>query len=287
MYTPKFEYFRAGSVDEAVNLLGEHQEAALLAGGHSLIPLMKLRQAAPGALIDIGRINALKGISNAGGTVRIGALTTHAEVASSKEVPSALSEAAGFVGDIQVRNKGTIGGNIAHADPAADIPPVLVALDAKVHAQGPNGSRTISASDFFKGFFETALEKNEVLTAIEVPPQGAGTGSGYANMENPASGYPMVGAAAVITLENGKCASASVVLGGLTPKPTKAPSVEAALVGKELNSENIATAAEAVQGDLNEDEILDDIHASAKYRKAMATVYVKRAVTKAVERAGG
>jgi len=284
MYPPNFDYYRANSIAEAVSLLGQHSGAKVLAGGHSLIPLLNLRLGNPGALIDIGRIGALKGISAGNGTVRIGALTTHATIAASDVVPQVLSEAAGMIGDPQVRNRGTIGGNISHADPASDLPTVLTALGATIHVTGAGGDRTIAATDFFTGILETALKEGEIVTSIEVPKTGSGTGSAYAKLSNPASRYAMVGAAAVLTVHGNKCTAAGVAVGGLTPKATKASSVEAALAGKTLNADTIAAAAEAVQNDLG-DEIMEDIHASAGYRKAMATVYVQRALTAAAGRA--
>jgi carbon-monoxide dehydrogenase medium subunit len=285
MYPPEFNYVRAGSVGEALSLLAQHDEAKLLAGGHSLLPLMKLRLADPGTLIDIGRIPELKGISKANGTVRIGALTTHADLAASSDVPGCLHDAENLVADIQVRNRGTIGGNVVHADPASDPPTVLTALNATFHITGGGGQRAVAAADFFTGVFETAVGDKEILTAIEIPDEAAGTGSAYAVMENPASGYAMVGAAAVVTMSGDRCSSASVAVGGLTPTAIRARSVEAALVGNVLDASTIAAAAGAVQNDLG-DVILGDMHASADYRRAMAPVYVKRAVTAAVERAG-
>jgi carbon-monoxide dehydrogenase medium subunit len=284
MYPPKFDYYRANSIAEAVSLLGQHGGAKVLAGGHSLIPAMNLRLDDPGVLIDIGRIGELKGISTGNGSVRIGALTTHATIATSADVPQVLSEAASMIGDPQVRNRGTIGGNIAHADPASDLPTVLTALGATFHITGAKGNRTVAATDFFKGLFETALAEGEIVTAIEVPVPGSGSGSAYAKLFNPASRYCMVGAAAVVTVKGNNCESASVAIGGLTVSATKAPSVEAALVGQKLDESTIAAAAEAVQNDLG-DDVIGDIHASADYRKAMASVYVKRAVTAAAERA--
>jgi carbon-monoxide dehydrogenase medium subunit len=285
MFSPSFDYVRAGSVQEAIQLLGERKDAKLLAGGHSLIPLMKLRQASPGTLVDIGRIAGLKGITRRDGTIRLGSLTTHAMVAASDGLPGALTDAAQIIADMQVRNRGTIGGNVSHADPASDLPTVFTALGATFRVAGPNGERAIPAMDFFKGLFETALAPNEILTAVEIPATGKGTGSAYAKMINPASGYAMVGAAAVVTAEAGKCTMASVAVGGLTPKATKAPSVASALVGQPLTAENIAAAAQAIVDDLG-DDLLGDLHASAEYRKAMAPVYVKRALKAAVARAG-
>jgi carbon-monoxide dehydrogenase medium subunit len=283
MYPPKFDYYRASSVEEAISLMQTHQ-GKFMAGGHSLIPVMNLRLADPGTVIDIGRIDGLKGISVSGGTVRIGALTTHAMVAASSDVPTVLSEAAGMIGDPQVRNRGTVGGNVSHADPASDLPTVFSALGATFHIHGPSGSRSVSADDFFVDLFMTALGDDELLVAVEVPAAN-GSGSGYAKLFNPASRYAMVGAAAIVSADNGVCASASVAVGGLTPKATKANSVGAALVGQALTDDNIAAAAAAVSNDLG-DDVLGDIHADADYRRAMAPVFVKRALMKAAERAG-
>lgn len=282
MYPPKFDYYRASTVDEALSLMQTHQ-GKFLAGGHSLIPVMNLRLADPGTVIDIGRIEALKGISVNGDTVRIGALTTHAMIAASSAVPKVLSEAAGMIGDPQVRNRGTVGGNISHADPASDLPTVFSALNATMHIQGAGGSRSVSADDFFVDLFMTALGEDELLVAVEVPAASA-AGSAYVKLFNPASRYAMVGAAAVVSVSNGVCSSASVAVGGLTPKATKASSVGAALTGQPLNADTIAAAAEEVGNDLG--EVLGDIHADAEYRRAMAPVYVKRALMKAAERAG-
>jgi carbon-monoxide dehydrogenase medium subunit len=284
MYPPKFDYYRANSIAEALSLMGQHSGAKVLAGGHSLIPAMNIRMADPGVLIDIGRIPELNGISTRNGSVRIGALTTHAAIAASDLVPQALSEAAGKIGDPQVRNRGTIGGNIAHADPGSDHPTVLMALDAKMHITSPDGDRTIDASDFFTGILETALQDGEIVTAIEVPMPAKGNGSAYAKLANPASRYAMVGAAASLTIENGKCTKAGVAVGGLTPSATNAASVEEALVGKTLYPDLIAEAAEAVQDDLG-DDILEDIYAGVEYRRSMATVFVKRALMEALDRA--
>jgi aerobic carbon-monoxide dehydrogenase medium subunit len=281
MYSANFDYVRANSLDEAVELLGKHSNARLIAGGHSLIPALKLRLDNPEVLIDIGRIGDLKGITSTTSRVHIGALTTHAEIAASDAVPAGLQDAAGMVGDPQVRNRGTIGGNVSHADPASDLPTILTALSAKFHLTGPNGSRTVAASDFFEGFFETVKGKDEVLLAVEVYTTG---GSAYEKMANPASGYCMVGAGAVVTVAGGKCATAGVAVGGLTPGPTRCPSVEAALVGNRLDADTIAAAAKAVENDLPAD-LIGDMHASEEYRRAMASVYVKRALTKAASRA--
>ena len=224
MFPAQITYHRAGSVAEAVQLLSNNEGAKLLAGGHSLLPLMKLRLAAPAVLVDIGRIEALKGISASGGGITIGALTTHAEIAGSDLVQQhapVLAEAAALVGDPAVRNRGTIGGSVSHADPASDQPTVLTALGATFNVTGPGGDRSIAAADFATGLLENALAENEVLTSISVPSVPSGAGSAYVKFPHPASRYAVVGAAAIVTVSGGTCSSASVVVGGVesTPAP--------------------------------------------------------------------
>jgi carbon-monoxide dehydrogenase medium subunit len=286
MYPPKFDYYRAGSVEEAISLLQEHAGARLLAGGHSLLPVMKLRLADPGTLIDIGRIEGLEGIGpRRDGSFKIGALTTHATVAASDMLPAVLTEAAGWIGDPQVRNRGTVGGNVAHADPASDLPTVFTALDATFDMTGPDGSRQVSAGDFFVDLFQTDLGDDEVLTGIQIGPQEGRTGSAYAKLFHPASRYAMVGVAAVVTMNNGNSESVRVAIGGLTPTARRLPSVEAALNGRAPNEATIRNAARAVDDDLGGD-LLGDLHASADYRRSVAPAFVSRALLKAVERAG-
>ena len=287
MFAAEFDYYRAGSIDEAQQLLRAHPGAKLLAGGHSLIPLMKMRLATPSAVIDIGRIGELKGISRKGASLRIGSLTTHAALASSPELASAcpiLAEAAAMVGDPQVRNVGTIGGNIAHADPASDLPAALLALDATIHAAGPKGARTIPITEFFQGMMTTALGPDEILTAIEVAPRSAGQGMAYVKFRHPASGYAVVGAAAVISIADGTVTAARVAIGGLLPAAVRCGAVERAIERQRVGAESVARAAAEVQGALN-DDVMGDIFASAEYRKAMAPVYVGRALTSAASRA--
>jgi aerobic carbon-monoxide dehydrogenase medium subunit len=287
MYSPDFNYYRAGSVAEASDLLKKNPGAKLLAGGHSLIPLLKFRLAAPPALIDIGRIAELKGVSVKGGTVRIGALTTHAELAASAELRDscpALAEAARHVGDPAVRNRGTIGGNVAHADPASDLPTVLAALDARFVISGGAGTTTVKASGFFKGMMTTALGEHDLLTAIEIPARQTGQGAAYVKFTHPASRYAVVGVAAAVTVSGGRCSSAAVAVGGLVPRPMRAPALEKALAGQTLSAETIANAARLAVQDLG-DDILGDIYASAEYRKAVLPVWVKRALTAAAGRA--
>jgi carbon-monoxide dehydrogenase medium subunit len=194
-----------------------------------------------------------------------------------------LAEAAAQIGDAQVRNYGTIGGNVAHADPASDLPTVLLALGARFIASGPKGQRTVEADDFFKGMMTTALADGEILTAIEVAARKPGEGMAYAKFTHPASRYAVVGAAAVVVVSGGACTAARVAVGGLTPTAVRAASVETALVGARVSPDAIARAANAVAGDVGGD-LLEDIFASAEYRRAMAAVYAKRALASAFER---
>jgi carbon-monoxide dehydrogenase medium subunit len=214
-------------------------------------------------------------------------LTTHAELASSERLKTAcplVAEAAAQIGDAQVRNCGTIGGNVAHADPASDLPTVLSALEARFTAIGPAGERTIRANEFFQGLMATALKEREILTAIEIDPRKPAEGMAYAKFTHPASRYAVVGAAAVVAVKDGACTAARVAIGGLVPAPTRAGSVETALVGARPTADTIGKAAQQVLTQLDGD-ILEDIYASAEYRKAMAVVFVKRALTAAFDRA--
>ena len=287
MYAPDFAYYRADSVAEIGRLLRKHPGARLLAGGHSLIPLLKLRLAAPPALIDIGRIAALKGISFADGRLRIGALTTHAQIAASSEVAAhapALAAAAGTIGDPAVRNRGTIGGNVAHADPASDLPTVLLALGASFTVAADDGERTIAAGEFFQGMMSTALGEHDVVTAVDVPAAPEGQGQAYEKFSHPASRYAVIGAAATVELRGDAVGRVATAVGGLTPAALRAGSVEQALSGQAPSADAIARAAAAVSNDLG-DDLLGDVYASAEYRRAMAPVCVKRALTAALKRA--
>lgn len=288
MYAAPFDYHRARSIAEAQQLMAAHPGAKLLAGGHSLIPLMKLRLAAPATLIDIGRIPELRGVATAGDGLRIGALTTHAELAASAAVrraAPALAEAAGLVGDPAVRNRGTIGGNVAHADPASDLPTVLVALDATLVAVGPRGERTIAAREFFNGLMTTALADDEILSTIVVPAAAQGQGSAYVKFAHPASRYAVVGAAAALTVDRGRATAVCVAVGGLVPFARRAARVEQRLLNQQPTESAISSAASQVLDDLGGD-VSGDLFASAEYRRAVAPVYVKRALSAAVARAG-
>ena len=289
MFPASFGYQAARSVEEALELLTKYgEDAKLLAGGHSLIPAMKLRLAAPRYLIDIGRVPGLSGVRVDGETLAIGALTVHADVASSDLVRQrlpGLAEAAAVIGDVQVRNRGTIGGSVAHADPAADLPVILTALNAAFVLQSPSGRRTVPADDFFVDFFTAALKPNEVLTEIRVPLPPSGAGTAYAKLGHPASGYVVVSAGVLINRQpSGRCASARVAIGGMGSRPFRAAATEAALQGQALTPEVIAAAAAKAAEGTDPD---GDTYASADYKRHMATVYARRAIEAAVERATG
>lgn len=287
MFAADFEYRKAGSIAEAVQLLADNPGAKLLAGGHSLIPLMRFRLARPEVVIDIGGIANMRGITESGDTINIGALTTHAEIANSAEVQRAnglLAEAAGGIGDPAVRNRGTIGGNLAHADPSSDWGTVLTALGATVSVQGPAGSRTINVGDLIEDAFVTALAENELITTVSVPTLAANQRAEYAKMAHPASFYAVVGGAVVITMDGDRCTAASVAVGGLTPRPVKAPAVEQALSGTTLTMSSIADATARLGEDLEAAgvDLIGDVYASADFRSSVAPVEVKHALLHAI-----
>lgn len=279
MWPTQFEYERASSVDDALAKISD--DAKVLAGGHSLIPAMKLRLSQPGKLIDIGRIDSLKGIS-ANGSLSIGATSTHAEIAESSDVASmcsALAEACGQVGDPQVRNFGTLGGNIAHADPASDPPTVLVACDATINLQNSGGSRSVKATDFFIDLFTTDLQDGELVTGVEVANLSSKK-MAYVKFSHPASGYALVGVCVVLDMNGNHCNSASIAVGGATVNAMRCPGAEAALAGNALNQHTIDAAAEAILADIA-DKTLGDVIYSEEYRTAMVGVYLKRAIASA------
>lgn len=282
MIPSAFDYVVATSLDQAVSLLQEHgEDAKLLAGGHSLIPSMKLRLAEPKVLVDITKIRELKGISESGGKLVIGALTTHYELESSNLVQQKaplLAQTAAEIGDVQVRNKGTIGGSLVHADPAADWPAAILALDADLKVVGPRGTRTIKATEFFQGLYTTALEPGEILTEIQVAIAEANTKSAYLKLHQAASGFALAGVAVVLTRAGDTCSSIAVGITGVAEVAYRATGVESALTGQTLTPENIAAAAaKAVDGK----EVLEDIHASRAYRENLAKVYTRRAIEQA------
>ncbi|MBI3989927.1 MAG: xanthine dehydrogenase family protein subunit M [candidate division NC10 bacterium] len=287
MYPATFEYHTPGSVNEAVSLLDRYKdEAKLLAGGHSLIPIMKLRLAQPKHLIDLRKIQGLSGIREAGGAIVIGALTTHWMVESSdllKQTLPILPEAAGQIGDMQVRNMGTIGGSLAHADPAADLPAVILALGAELKAMGPKGERTTKAEDFFVDLLTTALQPNEVLTEIRIPLPLPKTGGAYEKYPHPASRYAVVGVAALLTVDRRDTVqSASIGITGIGSKATRARAAEQYLIGKAPDNDALKTAAERATEGIS---IRADLQGSAEYKAHLAKVYTRRALTRALERA--
>ncbi len=286
MFPGKFEYYAPTSVQEAVALLSQHQDAKVLAGGHSLMPAMKLRLANPAVLVDIGRIPGLSGIKVGTDGMIVGATTTHATVAASREVAkqcTALTEAAAQIGDLQVRNRGTMGGSLSHADPGADYPAVMLALGAEIKAVGPRGERTIAADDFFTGLLTTALRPDELLIQVRIPALPAHTGCAYVKFPNPASRYATVGVCAMVALDDkGKVTQARVGITGAGASASRARDTEAALQGKMPNDATIKQAAELAANGL---DCLDDIHASADYRAHLVRVYAARALKAAAARA--
>ncbi|MGB8647266.1 MAG: xanthine dehydrogenase family protein subunit M [Anaerolineae bacterium] len=284
MYPGKFDYYVATSVPEAIQLLGQHHDAKLLAGGHSLLPLIKLRLANPAVLIDIGRVPELHGIHQQGNVITIGALTTHNDIEMSALLKShcpILPEAAALIGDMQVRNRGTIGGSLSHADPAADLPAVMLALGAELVVAGPQGTRTIRADDFFQGLFTTALGADEVLTEVRVPVLEKGSASAYVKYPHPASRYAVVGVAAVGSVAGGNAQNMRVGVTGASDHAYRAAGVEAALNGQPFTAENVAAAAAHAADRMM---MLGDLAASDTYRAHLAQVYAGRALNALRER---
>ena len=287
MIPGSFDYFAPRSLEEAFDLLVEHgADAKLLAGGHSLLPLMKLRLAAPRVVVDLGRIGDLSYIRDDGEEIALGTLVTHAEVEHSellrRRAPM-LAETAAEIGDVQVRNRGTLGGSLAHADPAADYPAAVLALKAEFTLASRSGTRTVKAKDFFVDLLTTALGPDEILTEVRFKADRARAGSAYRKLHQPASGFAVVGVAACVRLDaKGKCDTAAVGITGVAAKPYRAMQVERALKGKAPSDKVIAEAAsKAATGA----DALSDLHASARYRKAMAEVFARKALTEAFARA--
>src|SRR6266404_8895780 len=274
MIPTQFDYLTPKTLDEAVGLLAQHpDEAKLLAGGHSLIPAMKLRLATPQILIDLGRIKDLSYIREEGGQIRIGAMTTHYRLEASdrlREICPLLPECAAAIGDVQVRNKGTIGGSVAHSDPAGDWPAAIIALRAEMITVGKNGERTIEADDFFVDFLTTALEPGEILRQIRIPKPAGRFGHSYQKVRHPASGFAVVGVAVALNLNKDKsCETAGVGITGVAAKAYRASNVENALINKQIDE---SVAADAAAHACNGVEINADLYASADYRKHLAQV---------------
>ncbi len=289
MIPESFEYHAPKTLAEASRLVAQFgQDGKILAGGHSLLPLMKLRLASPRHLVDIGRVAELKYIREEADKILIGALATHYQIESSellKQKCPLLPETAREIGDVQVRNKGTLGGSLAHADPAADWPAAILALGGEVEARSEGGSRWIPAQEFFVEMLTTVLQADEILTAIRVPALPARAGEAYVKFAQPASGFAIVGAAARVVLDDaGTVAEVGVGITGVAAKPYRATAVEGALRGYSPSAKRIAeAAAHAAEGV----EANADLYASAEYRAHLAGVYTRRALERAVERAGG
>ena len=280
MYAAEFDYVRASSIEEAISLKGANDDSSLLAGGHSLIPAMKLRLSTPQKLIDISGLDQLKKISNNGSYISIGALCTHKQCAESDIIQSncpALSDAASVIGDPHVRNKGTLGGVLAHSDPQADYPGVVLALNASIIVEGSEGERTIEAGDYFTGLWETALGEGEILTELRIPTDSANVNSCYLKFPQPASRYPYVGCAVAMSISGGNCSDVRVGYSGVGECGFRDSGVEDSIKGQTLNESSIASAsAKAAEGR----NVLSDVFVSEEYRRAMAQVYTKRALTK-------
>jgi carbon-monoxide dehydrogenase medium subunit len=278
-----FEYARATSLDDALaKMAAAGGEGKFIAGGHSLVPLMKLRLSEPKVLIDIARIPGLAGIRERDGKIEIGAGTVHHDVASSALLRAqcpAVADTAAEIGDQQVRNRGTLGGTLAHADPAADYPAVMLALDAEIHLKGQNGWRVVKASSFFLDLFTVDLRPDEIITSVQFAPVRA---AAYAKLHQRASHFAIVGVAAALDVGGGTIRSARVGLTGAGPHASRLTTVEQALTGKSASQETIAAAARAAAADLS--VVNSDLHASADYRRAMVPVFTRRALEAAMER---
>jgi aerobic carbon-monoxide dehydrogenase medium subunit len=287
MITHPFTYQAPSTIEEAVRELGRNGESKVIAGGHSLLPLMKLGLAQPEALIDLRRIASLREIrTDDDGTIAIGALSTHRDIAHDPTVRAkvtALAEAADAVGDLQVRARGTIGGSLAHADPAADEPAAALAYNATIRAVGPKGRRDIKASEYFKGTFETALAENEIIAEVRFPAPAGRTGSAYAKFAHPASGFAIVGVAALVTVKpDGTVERAAIGVTGAAAAAYRATAAEKALAGTSGDPKAIAAAAAKATEGIT---ALSDLAASSDYRKHLVTVFAKRAIERALSRA--
>ncbi|MCS7263381.1 MAG: xanthine dehydrogenase family protein subunit M [Armatimonadetes bacterium] len=287
MFPAPFEYYAPKTLQEALSLLAQHGEnAKVLAGGQSLVPLMKLRLSTPAVIIDLNGIAELRYIREEGNYVAIGAMARHYDLETSdllKRLCPILPECASHIGDVQVRNRGTIGGSLAHADPAADYPAAVLACEGEIKVVDTDGKeRVIKATDFFVDLFTTALQPNEIITEIRIPAFAPKTGSAYLKMEQLASGYALCGVAAIVSLDDSVIQDVRVGITGVAPKAYRATGVENALKGQAFNPKTIEQASELAADGINP---LEDIHADAEYRAHLAKVLTKRALLKAIERA--
>lgn len=288
MYPAAFEYHAPATIKDALKLLGKLDDAKLLAGGHSLVPMMKLRLAQPKHLIDLRKVKGLAGIKNGKGVVEVGAMTTHWDVESSKVLQSkapVVSETAAVIGDPAVRNKGTLGGSLAHADPAADMPATAIALGFEFVCEGPKGKRTVKVDDWFKGLMATALKDTEVLSLVRIPVWPAGSGACYMKFPHPASRFAVVGVCAALTVDkNGTCTRAGVGVTGAGTHAVRAKGVEAALTGKTLNAATIEAAAQKAADGV---DVQADLQGSVEYKSHLCRVFARRALEAALKRARG
>jgi carbon-monoxide dehydrogenase medium subunit len=280
----EFDYFAPGTLKEATAILGRTPEAKVLAGGMSLIPAMKHRLALPAALVDVGRIPGLDTISARRGRILIGARVVHEAIGRAPDLAAwpIFDEAASVIGDLQVRNRGTFGGSLVHADPAGDWSAVFLALDGEVTVVGPRGKREIRAADFFRGMLQSEVEADEILTEVRLSADRKRCGTAYLKLRQPASGFALVGVAVrVVCDRSGRCEGVSVAITGVNPVPFRAESLEGRLVGKTLEDATLSEACASIE----ELDPLDDMHASADYRRNLASVFARRALRLAHERA--
>jgi carbon-monoxide dehydrogenase medium subunit len=288
MYPAAFEYHAPATVKDALKLLGKLDDAKILAGGHSLVPMMKLRLAQPKNIIDLRKVTGLSGIKEDKGAITVGAMTTHWEVESStvlKAKAPVVSETAAVIGDPAVRNKGTIGGSLAHADPAADMPATAIALGFEFVCEGAKAKRTVKVDDWFEGLMATALKDNELLTQIRIPVWPAGSGAAYLKFPHPASRFAVVGVCAAVTLDkSGTCTRASVGVTGAGTKAVRASGVEAGLTGKQLDAATIEAAAQKAADGV---DVQADLQGSVEYKSHLCRVFARRAIEAAVKRAQG
>ena len=287
MIPASFDYLTPSSVSEAVGLLREHgYDAKILAGGQSLIPAMRFRLSQPAILIDINRIEGLSYIREENGILAIGSMTREADLDESDAVQSRyplLADAARVIADPLVRNLATVGGNIAHADPANDHPAVMLAYDAEVVAQGPNGTRTIAIDDFFVDLFENSLADDELLTEIRIPTPGPGAGGGYIKMERKVGDYAVSAAAVQLTMNGDTCTSARIALTNVSAVPMRAKNAEQAITGKTITGEVLEAAGQAAAAECDPSA---DLRGTVEYKRDLTRVITKRAIQQAVERAG-
>ncbi|MFN0122586.1 MAG: FAD binding domain-containing protein [Blastocatellia bacterium] len=286
MIASNFEYFAPKNIDKALELLGKYgDDCKVLAGGHSLLPAMKLRLAAPAVLVDIGKIKKLDYIKIADGVIAIGAMTTHAAIAASaklkKQCPL-LVETAAQIGDLQVRNRGTIGGSLVHADPAADWPAAILALNADIVVRNKDGERTVKATEFFTDLLTTVVQTGELVTEIRIPAPANPQACAYLKVPQAASGFAIVGVAVQLELDGANCKTAAVGVTGLAARPYRAAKTEATLTQGATDAASITAAAG--MADAEASDIMEDIHASGDYRRSLARTYAKRAVEAAMKK---